>query len=1023
MTIKGITQDLAVGHLASGLLPADTEAPNFTDLINATVSPTGHIEKREGYSATDGYTVGAGTAAVVGLGLTDEGGGVVAITSDNKIYRINTPATDISATLLATGSGEARPNVVEYMEKLVLTKGGNVVLVADTGDASLMVNKPAQPTNAMTVSKSYGNPSYNNAGTTLAGQLRNVGPGTGTMYWGSGFIGTTGVSNLPINYLKVTFESLPIAGEFKAVIYKWVFGTQVRSLEIFAESTPQALTQAGAVMFEFPQVYNLATTTAYLFTVQPADYMAYNATTTNYPKIARAYGVSAATLAINGGFDAMDAGGEAGAGPSGRWPGAVSVNAAGTGAFGPTADSYEYDITFTGVLTGNRTYYLKAGSDIITYPNAWVVRNNTTGAFSLTLQLWDSVGVGTTVVIPQGETWQIAAALPVDSGLTGVKIASSVTTQTGWLDCEFGVAYDITFRDGLTGNYEYTYSAYDSANDMEGELKTATLQNNGMLPEQGTVLVTPSMTTDSIRVYRRVIGTTAWFLLGTFPALTTATGVPSVVTATGGVLPNADYAYAVFPAANGGTGRFGICKTGLATLAGADTKFTVSWTAATGADYYNVMLMYTVAGAVTTYYYRLFQTTGLSIVFDGITNGPTVGGTVTAAPSYANNAGPFFVDNVPSPTVTFLSQVDPVGAKWVGIADDMAIFSGYTTHTLLAPSIVTRSFWRTEPGTSRILSSYTATLPDEILGMQVVGRDIYFFMRREIHVYQNINASAEMPFGRTQVIRRGLWFNSVSNRGASDSIVQAMGKMFWLADDGDFYVMDGYQIARISWPHMTRRIQKLLITQTDMTKIHGHDCKTEGKIRWVFETVGVTLVYDYRNEKWSEDYGGTASPPTTLFPMGSYMEANGVAYMGDLNATGKVYRFGRNSSGASYSGDGATAINFYRRFSYTFKTQSGQSNQCSLGRLRIRAMMLDPVTRETTTNFTATLKWRFDKEPTFQTATLTWPNQDSGHALPFAELYQLGTGREVEFILEETANSSYPLVITNFLLTYTELGR
>ena len=85
--------------------------------------------------------------------------------------------------------------------------------------------------------------------------------------------------------------------------------------------------------------------------------------------------------------------------------------------------------------------------------------------------------------------------------------------------------------------------------------------------------------------------------------------------------------------------------------------------------------------------------------------------------------------------------------------------------------------------------------------------------------------------------------------------------------------------------------------------------------------------------------------------------------------------------------------------------------------------MLDPSSQANTQNFTATLSWRFDKEPTFQTATLTWPNQGAGNALPYAELYQLGMGREVEFILEETDAATYQLVVTDFQLTYKELGR
>lgn len=123
--------------------------------------------------------------------------------------------------------------------------------------------------------------------------------------------------------------------------------------------------------------------------------------------------------------------------------GTASFNVTGVGTTPVVLTTAQYQnliLNFTGTLTANVTYQIPSGVG-----GQWIVANNTTGAFTLTI---DNVAAGASVVVPTG------ARRTVYSDGTNIYDADSAATNVG-------AAGNIAYSDGagLTGSANMTYAS------------------------------------------------------------------------------------------------------------------------------------------------------------------------------------------------------------------------------------------------------------------------------------------------------------------------------------------------------------------------------------------------------------------------------------------------------------------------------------------------------------------------------------------------------------------------------------
>jgi microcystin-dependent protein len=151
--------------------------------------------------------------------------------------------------------------------------------------------------------------------------------------------------------------------------------------------------------------------------------------------------------------------------------GVTSINVTGVTATPVvmTLDQYQsLTIKFSGTLTANVTYQLPAGVG-----GRWVVQNNTTGAFSITMA---SLGGGPTFAATAGYTNFISDGTGcygrfggTPTGIIAIWSGSVATIPTGWLLCD-GTNGTLNLRDKFIVGAGSTYAVGDT-----GGVDTVTL--------------------------------------------------------------------------------------------------------------------------------------------------------------------------------------------------------------------------------------------------------------------------------------------------------------------------------------------------------------------------------------------------------------------------------------------------------------------------------------------------------------------------------------------------------------------
>lgn len=141
-------------------------------------------------------------------------------------------------------------------------------------------------------------------------------------------------------------------------------------------------------------------------------------------------------------------------------------------------------------------------------------------------------------------------------------------------------------------------------------------------------------------------------------------------------------------------------------------------------------------------------------------------------------------------------------------------------------------------------------LPDNLVAVQRVGRELWLFGERSIESWTNTGAA--FPFERA--------FGAVIEIGcaARDSIAVAVGTPFWVASDRTARMGNGLTPQRIT----THAIEQEWAGYTTVSDARGWCYTHEGHIFYVvsFPAAGRTWVYDATTQQWhereSEGYGG-----------------------------------------------------------------------------------------------------------------------------------------------------------------------
>lgn len=354
----------------------------------------------------------------------------------------------------------------------------------------------------------------------------------------------------------------------------------------------------------------------------------------------------------------------------------------------------------------------------------------------------------------------------------------------------------------------------------------------------------------------------------------------------------------------------------------------------------------------------------------------------------------------PAGTTTSLLGGSPPAAKYCAVIADRVVLAGHD-ETL---------FRWSDPGSSEI---WPAGNQSEVTGhgevirnLMVANQDLYFFKDFTIEVWAHIGG--QEVFGRRLMVTVGDKFSR--NRGVpSFSVVQGPDGFYFFCES-HFWKLTGAQAQILSFPY-----QRELAGLVDVDSMYGFHCQKEHLIRWFEPVSGRCFVYDYVNDNFTEDNGVSGGEFTRL-PVYSYMEVDGVAYVGDYNPTGNVYRWGDDL----YT-DNGTAIKLSRRFRVPL-SQNG--HKAKLTRLRLRMQRGSGGSTAVTENML--VRWSFDEGAYSPYAELAIGNDGDGDPYvdvihPVSGSRTLGIGRDVK--LELTQQVGVPHLLTHANLTVKELGR
>lgn len=279
---------------------------------------------------------------------------------------------------------------------------------------------------------------------------------------------------------------------------------------------------------------------------------------------------------------------------------------------------------------------------------------------------------------------------------------------------------------------------------------------------------------------------------------------------------------------------------------------------------------------------------------------------------------------------------------------------------------------------------------EQVKFMKVFGRSVFFWKTKSLEIWTDTGTTAFI--GRQAYIERGT--------SASYSVVFANNAPYWF-DETDFFTLNGQTPVVISASY-SREIKKI----TDPGEVYGFHFEREKLIRWFAPSSHKCFVYDYVTQQFSED-NQWQNGQWVRMPINAYMEWNGKAYIGDYDATGKIYEWSPD-----HKTDNGAMIRTYRRYGILLTDNGGDAR---VNRLRLRTE------RGNGTNALphpkALIRWSLDKGP-FQAEEIDLGAV--GEHDPFIDIHSLGMGREIE--IEEVMSDPVETLTTHAFLTSEQLS-
>lgn len=340
---------------------------------------------------------------------------------------------------------------------------------------------------------------------------------------------------------------------------------------------------------------------------------------------------------------------------------------------------------------------------------------------------------------------------------------------------------------------------------------------------------------------------------------------------------------------------------------------------------------------------------------------------------------------------TALLSGSPPTAKFVGMISSYCIMSGHNATEFMWSASNNAENWTTgDSGFANIKAD-----GDTIKFMKVFKEKVFFFKENSIEVWYN--RGGDTPFVRLNEF----WINK--GLGADYSVVEANNTLYWLGNDGDFYMLNGNQAQVIS-----KSYRRYLDTIQNKSECYGIDFRKENCIKWFFPTDKKCISYDYLKNVISEDNGWLKGNWDGM-RINSYMELNGEQYFGDYEPTGKIYHWSKD-----YEDDDGNRIRTYRRFKIKL-TENGHNarvNRLKFAFKRGIGTSTYPIPR-------ATFRVRFDNKITWETAEVIDLGA-VGDIEPYQDFDSIGIGREMEIEIEHADSTNY--LLRDIYLTTQELG-
>lgn len=290
--------------------------------------------------------------------------------------------------------------------------------------------------------------------------------------------------------------------------------------------------------------------------------------------------------------------------------------------------------------------------------------------------------------------------------------------------------------------------------------------------------------------------------------------------------------------------------------------------------------------------------------------------------------------------------------------------------------------------------------------MVVFKRRLWFFKSQSIEVWAHVGGDS--TFIRQAVIDRGT--------PSGHSVVLANDNLYFLGDDGFFYVVDGVTPRQI--PVRARdQLRGVIERVKNRTNVIGHFFPKEHMIRWTCPVEGLTLSYDLKNDVFLQDYEWLEGGPQRLRVNCAALFPDGEMYVGEVQPTGRVL-----SWSDQFPDDLGEPIRVQRVFTVAL---SNDGTTVRINRLRLRVLRGQGVPSPAPFGIggpekaAALIRWRFDQG-------IWGPYQELdlgavGETDPYLDLHRLGVGREVTFDIVETDSVKY--LLTHAHLLVENLGR